>query len=64
MINFFLGMLTLYVIESIVLIIDDTFGKGVVWADDWVMWLFCWWLIGIYCIIGLPIKFIKRGIKK
>jgi hypothetical protein len=57
-------MLALYLIEGIILTIDDAFGKGVVWADDWVMWLFCWWLIGIYCIIGLPIKLIKRGIKR
>lgn len=64
MINFFLGILTLYIIEGIILAIDDVFGKGAIWADDWIMVLFCWWIIGIYSIIELPIKFIKRGIKK
>ena len=60
MLNFLLGMLTLYLIEGILLMIDSNFGKGVVWADDWLMWVFCWWIIGTYCAIALPIKLIKE----
>lgn len=63
MIYFFLGMLTLYLIEGIILIIDNC-TQSKIWLDDWLMWVFCWWIIAIYCIIGLPIKFIKNKTKK
>lgn len=59
MIYFLLGMLTLYLIEGVILILDEIFFSKI-WLDDWLMWFFCWWLIGIYCIIGLPIMIIKH----
>ncbi len=48
-----LGMLIMYLITGIILWIDG-------FSTDWIMWLFCWWMVIFY----LPIIIKKRLTKR
>ena len=52
---FFLIILTLYLIESLLLMWVN-FGQGIITLPNWFMWVFCGWIMAIYCILNLLIK--------
>ena len=60
MINFLLGMLTMYVITGILAVISETFGDG--FLDSWFFYLFTWWIVVLCLPISLYLK-IKRNKK-
>lgn len=57
MINFLIGMLVMYLITGIIMCISETFGDGVL--DEWLYFLFAWWINLLFLPVALVIKQIK-----
>jgi len=55
---FWLGMLTMYIIVGIIISVSEAFGDGVL--DEWLFWIFAWWIN----LLLLPYTIIRDKIKK
>lgn len=59
---FWLGMLVMYLISGVIIAISEAFGDGVL--DEWLYYLFCWW-INLLCLpVIIIIQKNKRKSKK
>lgn len=55
---FWLGMLVMYIIVGIIISVSEAFGDGVL--DEWLFWIFAWWIN----LLLLPFAMVYCKIKK